>query len=100
MTKNYKDKYLKYKNKYLQLKKIQKGGIPFCERAYENMLGTCWAIVIKTIITFGIATSPNLKTIMESIKDLNFDTKNEFIERRIEEVRKNNGSSVGIMTEL
>ena len=86
MTKNYKDKYLKYKNKYLQLKKIQKGGIPFCERAYENKLGTCWAIVIKTIITFGIATSTNLRTI---IKDLNFDTKNEFIERRIEEVRRN-----------
>jgi hypothetical protein len=35
-------KYLKYKNKYLQLKN-QSGGVPFCAKAYVNREGTCWA---------------------------------------------------------
>jgi hypothetical protein len=39
---NLKNKYLKYKSKYLQLKKIQEGGKVQCDRAYNNVLGTCW----------------------------------------------------------
>jgi len=62
---NYK-KYLIYKNKYLELKN-QKGGISFCEKAYKNLYGTCWAVAIQTMFTFGQATSNDLKTVMKSI---------------------------------
>ena len=55
-----KKKYLKYKLKYLQLKN-QLGGDPFCQKAYNNRRGTCWAVAIQTLLTFGQATSDTLK---------------------------------------
>ena len=82
----YKNKYLKYKNKYLQLKKIQKGGEPFCNRVYQNILGTCWAVAIQTIFTFGDFTSVHLKAVMTSF---NLQTKNDFIEEKIRQVKSN-----------
>ena len=48
-------KYLKYKNKYLSLKKDgQKGGFN-CnhEIGYKNILGTCWMVAIQMIFSFG-----------------------------------------------
>lgn len=82
---NFKNKYLKYKSKYLQLKKIQEGGID-CNKVYQNKLGTCWAVAIQTIITFGQATSQALERVMKS---LNFSTKNDFIETKIQHVISN-----------
>jgi len=74
----YYDKYLKYKRKYLQLKK-QLGGLSFCEKAYKNILGTCWAVAIQMMLTFGQATSNDLKRVIESIdlkkKKIFIDTK-------------------------
>lgn len=81
----YYDKYMKYKNKYLQLKN-QIGGETFCEKAYKNILGTCWAVAIQTMLTFSDVTSKNLKTVMQSF---DFKTKNDFIKNRIEQVKSN-----------
>ena len=75
----YYDKYLKYKNKYIQLKN-QVGGKEFCDKAYKNVFGTCWAVDIQTIFTFGQATSKALQEVMTSF---NFYTKNKFINERI-----------------
>ena len=72
----YYDKYLKYKYKYLQLKK-QLGGKEFCEKAYKNVWDTCWAVAIQTMFTFGQATSNDLKRVIESIKG------NDFVRQRI-----------------
>jgi len=52
-------KYLKYKKKYLQLKN-QLGGVPFCQKFYNNRSGTCWAVAMQTLLTFGQATSDAL----------------------------------------
>jgi len=91
---NFTNKYLKYKNKYLHLKN-QIGGKRFCEKAYKNILGTCWAVAIQTMLTFSDFTSKDLKRVMESI-NLNFDNlsfddikekKKKFIDNKIEEVR-------------
>jgi TPR repeat protein len=81
----YYDKYLKYKNKYLQLKN-QLGGLSFCEKAYKNVLGTCWAVAIQTMFTFGQATSNHLKSVIESIKRKNFIG---FVKHRIGELQSN-----------
>jgi hypothetical protein len=81
---NFKNKYFKYKSKYLQLK-ILKGGIVHCDRAYNNILGTCWAVALQTIFTFGQATSNILESIMNSFHPLlnkdkdKDDIKDEFI---------------------
>jgi TPR repeat protein len=91
-----KKKYLKYKSKYLQLKN-QVGGItPFCEKAYKNVLGTCWAVSVQTMITFSDFTSKDLKRVMESInldlENSSFDDikeqKKKFIHNRIQTVQK------------
>ena len=34
---NFKNKYFKYKNKYLYLKKKQEGGIVDCSKVYNNI---------------------------------------------------------------
>jgi hypothetical protein len=81
----YYDKYLKYKRKYLQLKK-QIGGLSFCEKAYKNILGTCWAVAIQTMLTFGQATSNDLKNVIESI---DFKKKKEFIDTKIKNIIAN-----------
>jgi TPR repeat protein len=71
IKKNLSTKYLKYKKKYLQLKN-QLGGDPFCEKVYNNRLGTCWAVAIQTLLTFGQATSDALR---EKITTINSDRK-------------------------
>ena len=81
----YYDKYLKYKRKYLQLKN-QVGGEDFCDKAYKNLLGTCWAVDIQTMFTFGQATSKALREVMSSF---NFKTKNKFINERIKYFKDN-----------
>ena len=100
----YYDKYIKYKKKYLQLKKIQEGGRVDCTRAYYNAKGTCWAIGIQTIITFGQATSNQLETIMKSFKPgfisrftpfkKIYESKNKFIGEIINKVAKNHELNV------
>ena len=81
----YYDKYLKYKNKYLQLKN-QIGGLSFCEKAYKNVWGTCWAVTILTILTFGQVTSNHLKSVIEGIEKKDF---NGFVRHRIGELQSN-----------
>jgi hypothetical protein len=100
----YYDKYIKYKKKYLQLKKIQEGGRVDCTRAYYNAKGTCWAIGIQTIITFGQATNNQLETIMNSFKPgfisrftpfkKIYESKNKFIDEIINKVAKNHELNV------
>ena len=96
---NYKNKYLKYKNKYLQLKKIQEGGRVDCRKAYKNIKGTCWAVAIQTIFTFGQATNEQLEAVMKSFtpsyitwynpfKNIS-DSKNKFITKQINKVKEN-----------
>ena len=81
----YYNKYLKYKKKYLQLKN-QIGGKEFCDRAYRNILGTCWAVAIQTMFTFGQATSDDLKKVIGSIREQDF---NDFVRHRIGELQSN-----------
>ena len=91
---NYLDKYTKYKNKYLKLKKIQEGGVVSCNIGYKNVLGTCWAISEQMIFTFGDATSNNLEKVMKSFKiDCQYintiESRKCFIERQIQKVKSN-----------
>ena len=85
-------KYLKYKNKYLKIKK-QLGGMECIDnRVFANYLDTCWAIAVQTMITFGNVTSNNLEEIMNSFKiDDNFshniESKRSFIQRQIIKVQ-------------
>jgi hypothetical protein len=85
-------KYLKYKNKYLKIKK-QLGGVECIDnRVFTNYLDTCWAISVQTMITFGDVTSNNLEEIMNSFKiDDNFshniESKRCFIQRQIIKVQ-------------
>jgi hypothetical protein len=62
-------KYIKYKNKYINLKNIQYGGLD-CndERIYKSLLGTCWMISIQTIFSFGDITKNELEVLMNNIK--------------------------------
>jgi TPR repeat protein len=89
------DKYLKYKNKYIYLKKIQKGGVE-CDNAvvYRNIIDTCWMIAIQMIFSFGDVTSNILENIMEKINIHKYkemeqisDQINDFIENRIQKVQ-------------
>jgi len=68
----YLDKYLKYKNKYIYLKKIQKGGLG-CDNevVYRNILGTCWMIAIQMIFSFSDVTRDILEDIMKKKVVLN-----------------------------
>ena len=90
---NYLEKYLKYKSKYQKLKNIQKGGIPCTkEDVFKNLFGTCWAVSIQMIITFGDVTGDNLNKIMSSFKvddnyEHNINSKICFINRQIERVQ-------------
>ena len=94
---NYKNKYFKYKSKYLQLKNIHEGGRVDCRKVYKNVIGTCWAVAILTIFTFCQATSNQLETIMKSYKPLSIswynpfinitDSKNKFIAEIINKVK-------------
>jgi hypothetical protein len=82
---HFKNKYLKYKSKYLQLKNQIGGQVP-CDRVYRNIWGTCWAVAVQTIITFSDASSDDLYKIMNSIKPEDIDC---FIEYRIETISNN-----------
>jgi hypothetical protein len=65
----YQEKYIKYKNKYINLKNLQKGGLD-CdnERVFNNIHGTCWMISIQMIFSFGDVTSNSIECIMKSLK--------------------------------
>ena len=94
----YYNKYLKYKKKYLQLKN-QIGGKEFCEKVYNNAIGTCWAVDIQLIMTSGEATSRQFDTIMRSFKPWSITwynpfrdisvSKKEFIANQIKKVQAN-----------
>ncbi len=92
---SYQEKYIKYKNKYIYLKKIQKGGLG-CDNevVYRNILGTCWMIAIQMIFSFGDVTRDILEDIMKKINIHNEkemekinDQINDFINNRIEKVQ-------------
>ena len=62
------------------------GGLSFCEKAYRNILGTCWAVAIQTMFTFGQVTSNHLKSVIEGIEKKDF---NGFVRHRIGELQSN-----------
>jgi len=82
---DYKQKYIKYKSKYFELK--QKGGMNCVnERVFQNLLGTCWMVAIQMMICFGDAT----KDIIErELTVINTENKDMIIELLIG-ARKNN----------
>jgi len=90
---NFQKNYIKYKKKYLELKKIQEGGVA-CDLAYQNIHGTCWMVATITCFCFGEATSCKLEEVMNSFKIddqyINLiESKKKFIEASIEKVKSN-----------
>jgi TPR repeat protein len=88
------NKYLKYKQKYLKLKKSQEGGKVPCNKGYQNLFGTCWAIAIQMMFTFGKATSDDLEKNMRNLRigcdyENMLESINCFIERQIQKVKSN-----------
>jgi hypothetical protein len=88
---NFQQNYIKYKKKYLKLKKIQEGGIA-CNLAYKNIHDTCWMVATITCLCFGDSTSEDLENVMKSFKIGNqyknlIDSKKCFIESRIQKVK-------------
>jgi hypothetical protein len=88
---NFQKNYIKYKKKYLKLKKIQSGGVA-CDLAYQNIHDTCWMVATITCFCFGDATSHKLEEVMNSFKIddqyINLiDSKKKFIEASIEKVK-------------
>ena len=88
---NFQQNYIKYKKKYLKLKKIQEGGIA-CNLAYKNIHDTCWMVATITCLCFGDSTSEDLEKVMKSFKIGNqyknlIDSKKCFIENRIQKVK-------------
>jgi len=65
---SYLDKYLKYKNKYLQLKK-QIGGRINCNDiskiGFNNRIGTCWNVTIQTVMFYGDPYRNEIQEILE-----------------------------------
>jgi len=93
-------KYLKYKNKYNQIKNIQKGGIEgsiTCDNyvAFQSTIGTCWMIAIQTMLVFGDNTKTDLLDKLRNIskkKKINYINeiiceKKIFIENQIENIK-------------
>jgi TPR repeat protein len=93
-------KYLKYKNKYNQIKNIQKGGIEgsiTCDNdiVFQSTIQTCWMIAIQTILVFGDKTKTDLfKKLRNISKKKNIYYINEivcekkfFIEKQIENIK-------------
>ena len=93
---NYYNKYLKYKKKYLELKydNSQYGGsIVPCNKGYNNMIDTCWAVAIQMIICFGHFTSGQVNCVMEllnneSMSEIIKNTE-QFIEQQISKIKVN-----------
>ena len=63
---NYYEKYIKYKNKYLNLKN-NLGGAAEIEpiQAYRNSLGTCWFHIMLSIFTFWGLTKDEFTKFMD-----------------------------------
>ncbi len=93
-------KYLKYKNKYNQIKNIQKGGIEgsiTCENdiVFQSTIGTCWMVSIQTILVFGDKTKTDIFEKLRNIskkKNINYINeivceKKIFIEKQIENIK-------------
>jgi hypothetical protein len=76
-----------HNKKSKRLNKNIGGEIKKCDRAYKNALGTCWAVAAQTVFTFGDLTYRDLEIVMTSF---NLETKNQFINHRIEEVKQLN----------
>jgi len=69
---DYKQKYIKYKSKYFELK--QKGGMNCVnERVFQNLLGTCWMVAIQMMICFGDATKDIIERELTVINTENKD---------------------------
>jgi TPR repeat protein len=94
---DYYNKYLKYKTKYLNLKydNNQFGGAVQCEKGHSNFLGTCWAVSLLMILSFGHLTSNQLNEKNQSFRqgdDSITEIKKhieKFIEQRITEIQSN-----------
>jgi ankyrin repeat protein len=77
------NKYLKYKNKYIQLKN-QLGGLRLAcndESVLNNRMDTCWNAVIQMAFLFGDQTSDTVQTNIEKpIEEIISDTPRELLE--------------------
>ena len=91
-------KYIKYKTKYLNLKYDNNqygGGIVPCDKRYNNVFGTCWAVSIMMILSSGHLTSDPLNKIMESFQKGDNSVAaikgniEKFIEQQIKEIQSN-----------
>jgi TPR repeat protein len=91
------NKYLKYKNKYNELKNIQRGGMEFKDDiVFTNTIGSCWMVAIQTILVFGDFTRDNLESTLKNIQinkicdieELQINKKC-FIEKQIQNIKNN-----------
>jgi TPR repeat protein len=91
------NKYLKYKNKYIKIKNVQKGGLN-CdnELVFKNTIGTCWMVAIQNMLVFGDNTKNFLEEILNNIsKKQIYDIKEiicekkYFIDKQIQDVKNN-----------
>jgi hypothetical protein len=103
---DYKNKYLKYKTKYLNLQydenlNLQYGGKVPCNKGYQNMIGSCWAIALQMIFSFGDINNDHLEKVMKSFdngsylifwrdssKDTFLTNRDNFIETQIKKVQE------------
>jgi len=71
---SYLDKYLKYKNKYLQLKKQIGSGIncdDISKFGLNNRIGSCWNVTIQTVMFYG---DPYRDEIQEKLEKFSSET--------------------------
>ena len=94
---DYYNKYVKYKTKYIELKYDNQygGGIVPCDKGYNNVFGTCWAVSIMMILSSGHLTSDPLNKIMESFQKGDNSVAaikgniEKFIEQQIKQIQDN-----------
>jgi hypothetical protein len=65
-TNNYKDKYLKYKSKYLQLKEILEGGVNLPQIGLQQHAGECWNDTISTLLLYNNTTGDIIQNIFDT----------------------------------
>ena len=70
---NYKKKYLKYKNKYLDLQKQLVGGAKCPKIGFSQHSGECWHDAYSTIILYSDNISNNIQRVFDSTDTYKFN---------------------------
>ncbi len=63
---NYEDKYLKYKNKYLQTKEILEGGVKIPKLGFQQHDGECWNDTLSTLLLYNHTTGDIIQDIFNN----------------------------------